>query len=108
MILLVILGIAFPIAKNASDSARRITLIIWGCLCGASYLGYTIYAAWEYKTASIDVEKAEKKRLRVQRKLILKEAKRICREEGRKLTSKERKDIMSGLYDETGYRRGQG
>ena len=105
MILAVLLGIAYPIAKNASDKARYITLIVWGSLASISYLGYLIHAIYEYKTRSIDVEKITARKTKLSRRLILKQAKIICREEGRKLTRQERRDIESGIYDEKAFPR---
>ena len=103
--LLFVLLCAYLIARNGSDEARRITLICWGALSGASYLAYIAYAIWEYFNNRIDVAKVQARKQRFNRRLILKEAKRICREEGRKLTPQERRDIKDGKYDATGFKR---
>lgn len=103
--LLFVLLCAYLIARNGSDEARGITLICWGALSGASYLAYIAYAIWEYFNNRIDVAKVQARKQRFNRRLILKEAKRICREEGRKLTPQERRDIKDGKYDATGFKR---
>ncbi len=103
--LLFVLLCAYLIARNGSDEARRITLICWGALSGASYLAYIAYAIWEYFNNRIDVAKVQARKQSFNRRLILKEAKRICREEERKLTPQERRDIKDGKYDATGFKR---
>lgn len=40
---LLVLSVAYPIANQASDKAKTVTLIVWGSLLAISYLGYGAY-----------------------------------------------------------------
>lgn len=102
VIFVVILAVAYPIAQGASDTARLVVIIVWSSLLGLSYLAFIIYAVWEYLTNSIDVNKAENKRLKRKRKEMLREAQRRAEARGEELSHEEKERIESGYYDWTG------
>ena len=102
IIFLVILAIAYPIANQASNTARKVFLVVWGTLLGLSYLAFTIWAIIEYKLNSIDVNKVENKLLKKKRKKLLKEAISRAEEKGETLSDEERQRIEDGYYDWSG------
>lgn len=102
VILAILLGILAPIAfSGSSQKVRDIILIVWGAIAGCSYLAYTVYAVWEYKTNVMDKKKTGEALVRMQRKALVRKKRKQYKSMGLKFTSQMKKEIMDGTYEET-------